>query len=46
MNKNIFGDPLIVCSHNPLTGYFRNGCCDTDDTDLGIHTVCIVATYN
>ena len=44
MNKNIFGDPLIVCSHNPLTGYFRNGCCDTDDTDLGIHTVCIVAT--
>ena len=44
MNKNIFGDPLIVCSYNPLTGYFRNGCCDTDDTDLGIHTVCIVTT--
>ena len=44
MNKNIFGDPLIVCSHKPLTGYFRNGCCDTDDTDLGMHTVCIIAT--
>ena len=44
MNKNIFGDPLITCSHKPLTGYFRNGCCDTDDTDLGMHTVCIIAT--
>ena len=44
MNKNVFGEPLIECSKVPLTGYFRNGCCDTDDTDLGMHTVCIVAT--
>ena len=44
MNRNIFGDRLITCSINPLTGYFRNGCCDTDDTDLGLHTVCIIAT--
>ncbi len=44
MNKNIFGDPISACSNKPLTGYFRNGCCDTDDTDLGMHTVCIVAT--
>ena len=44
MNKNIFGDKLITCSKDPLTGYFRNGCCDTDDTDLGLHTVCIIAT--
>ena len=44
MNKNIFGERLITCSENPLTGYFRNGCCDTDDTDLGIHTVCIIAS--
>lgn len=43
-NKNIFGQPLISCSTNPLTGYFRDGCCNTDDTDMGIHTVCIVAT--
>ncbi len=43
-NKNIFGQPLIACSHNPLTGYFRDGCCNTDETDLGVHTVCIVAT--
>ena len=41
---NIFGLPLIPCSTEPLTGYFRDGCCNTDDTDLGVHTVCIVAT--
>lgn len=44
MNKNIFGDKLITCSLSPLTGYFRNGCCDTDDTDMGLHTVCVVVT--
>jgi len=41
---NIFGLPLIACSTEPLTGYFRDGCCNTDATDLGVHTVCIVAT--
>lgn len=41
---NIFGQALISCSTEPLTGYFRDGCCNTDDTDLGVHTVCIVAT--
>jgi uncharacterized protein (DUF2237 family) len=46
MNKNIFGEPLITCSAKPLTGYFRNGCCDTDDTDLGMHTVCIIANQD
>ncbi len=44
MNKNIFGDPITECSKSPLTGYFRNGCCDTDESDLGMHTVCVVAT--
>ena len=44
MNCNVFGDPLIVCSNSPLTGYFRNGCCDTDETDVGMHTVCVVAS--
>ena len=44
MNKNILGEPLITCSKDPLTGFFRNGCCDTDESDLGIHTVCIIAT--
>ena len=43
-NKNIFGQPLITCGTSPLTGYFRDGCCNTDDTDQGVHTVCIVAT--
>ena len=42
MNKNIFGEPLITCSTKPLTGFFRNGCCDTDDSDSGMHTVCII----
>ena len=44
MQKNIFGEPLITCSNEPLTGFFRNGCCDTDDTDLGMHTVCVVVS--
>ncbi len=44
MNKNIFGEPLISCSTNPMTGFFRNGCCDTDDSDLGMHTVCVIVT--
>jgi len=42
--KNIFGKPLITCGTSPLTGYFRDGCCNTDSTDTGVHTVCIVAT--
>jgi uncharacterized protein (DUF2237 family) len=45
-NKNIFGQPLIACSTEPLTGYFRDGCCNTDDSDKGVHTVCIVATQD
>ena len=42
MNKNIFGEPLINCSIKPITGYLRNGCCDTDDTDAGMHTICVI----
>ena len=44
MVKNIFGEKLITCSNNPKTGFFRNGCCDTDDSDLGMHTVCVIVT--
>ena len=44
MDNNIFGQPIISCSTDPITGYFRDGCCNTDDTDTGKHTVCIVAT--
>ncbi|OFY90411.1 MAG: hypothetical protein A3K10_09750 [Bacteroidetes bacterium RIFCSPLOWO2_12_FULL_31_6] len=44
MDNNIFGQPLVSCGTEPVTGYFRNGCCNTDETDTGLHTVCIVAT--
>ncbi len=38
---NVFGEKLIACSEDPLTGFFRDGCCNTNDEDLGSHTVCI-----
>ena len=41
---NVFGAPLAQCSNNPLTGFFRDGCCNTSDFDVGSHTVCIEAT--
>jgi uncharacterized protein (DUF2237 family) len=41
---NVFGEPLVVCSTNPLTGWLRSGCCETDAQDLGSHTVCVVMT--
>ena len=42
--KNIFGTRLEVCSQSPMTGYFRNGCCETDPTDFGQHTICALMT--
>lgn len=42
--KNIFGEDLISCSSNPLTGFFRDGCCKTNEQDQGMHTVCVVCT--
>lgn len=44
MAKNVFGEDLILCSEAPLTGYYRNGCCETGPEDLGTHTVCAVMT--
>lgn len=38
--KNVYDEPLQVCSMNPLTGYHRSGYCYTDDMDQGTHTVC------
>jgi hypothetical protein len=43
-NLNVFGEPLKTCSENPLTGFFRDGCCRTDENDFGSHTVCAVVT--
>lgn len=41
---NVFGMPLDACSTRPLTGFFRDGCCNTSDEDLGSHTVCVEAS--
>lgn len=41
---NVFGEALETCSDNPLTGFFRDGCCNTSAVDRGSHTVCIEAT--
>jgi len=43
-SRNVLGEPLVPCSMNPKTGWFRNGCCDTDDADTGSHTVCVRVT--
>lgn len=43
-STNVFGDPITPCSSHPLTGYFRDGCCKTNESDTGVHTVCIIAT--
>ena len=40
-DRNVLGGPLGSCSTDPVTGWFRDGCCRTDDSDLGSHTVCV-----
>ncbi|MCB1629120.1 MAG: DUF2237 domain-containing protein [Xanthomonadales bacterium] len=44
MSINVLGGPLAVCSVDPLTGYFRDGCCNTDGSDRGMHVVCAIMT--
>ena len=41
---NVMGETLKSCSMDPVTGFFRNGCCDTGPMDQGSHTVCAVMT--
>lgn len=41
---NVLGDELQSCSEDPVTGFFRNGCCDTGPMDQGSHTVCAIMT--
>ena len=43
-SRNVLGGTLEDCSQRPLTGFFRNGCCDTGPADMGSHTVCAVMT--
>jgi len=42
--RNVLGTELVPCSYDPLTGYFRDGCCNTDASDLGSHLVCVRVT--
>ena len=41
---NVLGTALLACSFDPLTGFFRDGCCNTDDHDQGTHVVCARVT--
>jgi uncharacterized protein len=42
--KNVLGDQLELCSIAPMTGFYRDGCCNTGREDVGSHTVCVVMT--
>ena len=42
--RNVLGAELVPCSLDPLTGFYRNGCCETGPHDVGLHTVCAVMT--
>ena len=42
--QNVLGTALVPCSYDPLTGYFRDGCCNTDASDFGSHLVCVKVT--
>ena len=42
--RNVLGEPLEICSIKPMTGFYRDGCCDTGKEDAGSHTVCAVMT--
>jgi uncharacterized protein (DUF2237 family) len=43
-DRNVLGDPLIPCSTDPMTGFYRDGCCRSGDDDHGVHSVCCVMT--
>ena len=41
MAFNVLGTPLVPCSYDPLTGFYRDGCCNTADDDTGSHVICV-----
>jgi uncharacterized protein len=43
-DRNVLGEPLEPCSIKPITGFYRDGCCNTGAEDIGSHTVCVVMT--
>ena len=42
--RNVLGEPMVTCCEKPLTGFYRNGRCDTGPDDHGVHTVCVRVT--
>jgi uncharacterized protein (DUF2237 family) len=44
METNVFGEPLTKCGTDPVTGFTRNGCCDSSEHDPGLHILCAVMT--
>ena len=44
MARNVLGSELEPCNYNPLTGFYRDGCCNTGSEDAGVHTVCTRVT--
>lgn len=42
--RNVLNGPLETCGTDPVTGFYRNGCCDTGGEDVGIHVVCAEMT--
>ncbi|MEE9413899.1 MAG: DUF2237 domain-containing protein [Acidimicrobiales bacterium] len=43
---NVYGDAITTCSTAPMTGFFRDGCCNTGGEDLGLHLVCVQVDAN
>jgi uncharacterized protein (DUF2237 family) len=43
-SRNVFGELLETCSEDPMTGFFRDGCCNTSSADAGSHTICVRVT--
>lgn len=44
IDRNVFGEPLVPCSFDPLTGFMRDGCCRSEGSDHGAHWICAVMT--
>ena len=42
--RNVLGGPLEPCGTDPMTGFYRDGCCSTGSEDRGLHTICAVVT--
>src|SRR3984893_8300899 len=43
-SRNVLGEPLDICSIQPMTGFYRDGCCNIGREDVGSHTICAVMT--